>query len=101
MLKNTLYEFEFADGDKVKMTLAFYALYQIKSINRGLYDRYNKIMTKGATEELDMLTVLYTAYVCANISGEIMTEEEFLIKCGSDRQAIKTAMEQLVTPKKR
>lgn len=103
MLKNTCYEFKFADGDSVKLTLAFYALYQIKSINKSLYERYNKIMTKGATEELDMITVLYTAYICANISdiANCMSEEEFLIKCGSDRFAIKTAMEELITPKKR
>ena len=99
-LKNTCIDFTFADGDSVKLTLAFYALYQIKSINKGLYDRYNKIMTKGANEELDMITVLYTAYVCANLAGDVMTEEEFLIKCGSDRNAIKEAMEALITPKK-
>lgn len=102
-LKNTCYEFKFEDGDSVKMTLAFYALYQLKAINRGLYDRYNKIMTKGANEELEMITLLYAAYLCANISdaANCMSEEEFLIKCGSDRFAIKEAMEALVKPKKR
>lgn len=101
MAINTTIDFEFADGEKAKMTLAFYALYQIKSTNRGLYDRYNKIMTKGASDELEMITVLYTAYICANSGGEVMSEEEFMIKCGSDRMAVKSAMEQLITPKKR
>lgn len=102
MLKNTCYEFKFADGDTAKMTLTFYALYQLKGINKPLYDRYNKIMTTGAKEELEMITLLYAAYICANIAdvANCMTEEEFLIKCGSDRFAVKDAMEALVTPKK-
>ena len=102
-VKNTYIDFVFEDGDSCKLTLAFYALYQLKSINKGLYERYNKIMTKGATEELEMITILYAAYMCANISeaATCMSEEEFMIKCGSDRYAIKTAMEQLIKPKKR
>lgn len=101
--KNTCIEFKFEDGDSVKMTLAFYALYQLKAINKGVYERYNKIMTKGIGEELDMITVLYAAYMCANISdtAACMSEEEFMIKCGSDRMAIKEATEQLIKPKKR
>lgn len=101
-LKNTCIDFKFEDGDSVKMTLAFYALYQIKNVNKGLYDRYNKIMTKGASEEIEMITVLYTAYVCANIAdiANCMTEEEFMIRCGSDRMAVKDAMEKLIKPKK-
>lgn len=101
MLKNTLYEFKFEDGDTVQMTLAFYALYQLKAKNKGVYEEYNKIMTKGATEELDMITVLYAAYLCANIDDipSCMKFDEFLMKCGSDRYAIKKAMEHLVKPK--
>ena len=102
MLKNTCIEFKFEDGDSVKMTLAFYALYQLKAKNKAIYDKYNEIMTKGAKEEFDMLHVLYAAYLCANIEAiEIcMTFEQFMQKCGSDRYAIKEASEQLIKPKK-
>lgn len=101
-MKNTYIDYKFEDGESVKMTLAFYALYQLKSLNKGLYDRYNKVMTKGASDELEMLTVLYTAYACANLGdlSNLMSEEEFLIKCGSDRYSIKDAMEKLIKPKK-
>lgn len=100
--KNTYYDYTFEDGDSVKMTLAFYALYQLKSINKGLYDKYNKVMTHGPADELEMLTVLYAAYICANISNpaNCMSEEDFIVKCGSDRMAVKKALEKLIKPKK-
>lgn len=100
--KNTFYEFKFEDGTSENLTLAFYALYQLKTKNKGVYEEYNRIMTKGATDELDMITVLYASYLCANVSdiSGCMSFEDFMIKCGSDRFAIKEAMEHLVKPKK-
>ena len=99
---NTIIDFEFFDGTTAKMTLTFYALYQLKAKNKALYERYNKIMSKqNASEELEMITVLYTAYVCANLSEEnLMTEEDFMMKCGSDRIAVRDAVQELVSPKK-
>lgn len=100
-MKNTYYEFPFEDGDSVKMTLAYYFLYQLKGVNKGVYDRYNQLMTKGIKEEIDMITVLYAAYLCANITDvkNCMSEEEFMIKCGSDRIAVRTAFEKLTRAK--
>lgn len=98
---NTIIDFEFFDGTTAKLTLTFYALYQLKAKNKTLYERYNKIMSKQASEELEMITVLYTAYACANLSEEnLMTEEEFMMKCGSDRIAIRDAIQELTQPKK-
>ena len=99
---NTTIDFEFYDGTSVKMTLFFYALHQLKSKNRALYDRYNKVMTnqaKGIYDELDMITLLYTAYMCTN-PEEPMNEEEFIYKCGCDREAVGIAVKQLTNPKK-
>lgn len=95
---NTTIEFELVDGTVVPMTLTFYAIYQLKSKNKALYDRYNKIMTKGAQDELDMITVLYTAYCCAN--AEPMDEEDFIYALGCDRKAVVDAMKKLTQPKK-
>lgn len=100
--KNTCIDFVFEDGDSVKLTVAFYALYQLRPVNKGLYDRFNKIMTKGMNDVLDMITVLYTAYMCANVAdvSSCMSEEDFLIKCGSDVEGVKNAVQQLMSPKK-
>lgn len=102
---NTHYTFEFCDGSTCKMTLQFYALYQLKSKNKGLYERYNKIINaqaKGEADELEMITLLYVAYICALSGDETpMSEEDFMILCGSDRMAVGRAVEALVKPKKR
>lgn len=95
---NTAIDFELENGAIVPMTLTFYAIYQLKNKNKPLYDRYNKVMTKGAQDELDMVTVLYTAYCCAN--AEPMSEEEFMMNLGSDRKAVAEAIQKLTQPKK-
>lgn len=102
---NTTYDFELADGSKVELTLAFYKLYQLKSKNKSLYERYTKIMSKNAkggdVEELDTISILYVAYVCANMGKDnLLDEEEFMMLCGSDRLAVNKAVEHLITPKK-
>jgi hypothetical protein len=100
---NTTYDFTFANGTTVELTLAFYKLYQLRSKNKKLYDRYNKIMTSqanGSYDELDTCTLLYIAYLCANEGDDLLTEEEFYMLCGSDRDAIGEAIKHLVTPKK-
>ena len=105
---NTKYVFEFEDGTTCEMTLAFYALLMLKGKNKSLYDRYNKTMSgmsnnKKEYDELEFLPILYTAYVCANINEpeeSLMSEMEFVIKCGSDREGVSSAMQELLSPKK-
>lgn len=102
---NTTIDFEFCDGTSAKMTLTFYALYQLKGKNTVLYNKYNRCLNsvqKDTADELDTITILYTAYVCANLGEEnLLTEEEFIMKCGSDRVAVTNAARALTQPKKR
>lgn len=101
---NTNYMFEFEDGTTAALTLTFYKLYQLKTKNKALYDRYNTIMGnsgKGKYDELETLEILYIAYLCANLDEEnVMTNEEFMIKCGCDRFAVADAFKALTQPKK-
>lgn len=97
----TKYKFEFYDGTTCMMTLAFILLKKLSSKNKTLYDRCQKIMANGGKDEFDTLTVLYTAYVCANMESEnLLTEDEFIEKCGCDRQALMDALTALTNPKK-
>lgn len=102
---NTTIDFEFYDGTTCKMTLAFWEIYQLKNKNKSLYNRYNAAMANGGNkksyDELEMLTILYVAYMCANMNKkDVLSEEEFIRKCGSDRIAVGKAVEGLTNPKK-
>ena len=105
MEKNALatkYTFEFYDGTTCEMTLAFILLKKLASENKNLYNRYNAVMAKQNKDEFDALTVLYAAYVCANMnSGKLLSEDEFIEKCGTDRIAVNEALETMTNPKKR
>ena len=104
LLYNTTYDYELADGSVVPLTLTFIALLQLKKKNKSLYERYNKAMLNMAKEkydELDNLVLLYAAYVCANLDKEdILSEEEFIYLCGSDRAKMNDALGELTQPKK-
>lgn len=97
------YTFEFYDGTTCEMSLAFIQLKRLAHKNPNLYKRYQATMNKGnSADELDMLSVLYAAYICANFDNDnILTEDEFIEKCGTDRFAIRDAMEAMTNPKKR
>lgn len=101
---NSTIDYEFANGEKVKMSLWFYALYQLKSKNPDLYRRYNETMNRLAKnnfDELDSVFILYVAYRCANIEEEnFLTEEEFIMNCGCDRKQMGRAFQMLTQPKK-
>lgn len=105
---NTKYVFEFEDGTTCEMTLSFYVLYLLRAKNKSLYSRYNRTMSNMADakteyDELESLTILYTAYRCANINEpeeNLLTEEEFIIKCGCDRVEVSKAVQMLTNPKK-
>lgn len=96
------YTFEFYDGTTCDMTLSFIQLKRLSSKKPSLYKRYQAVMNNKNPDELEMITVLYVAYVCANFDVEpLLTEDEFMEKCGTDRFALKDAMEAMTNPKKR
>ena len=98
---NTTYEFEFFDGTKTELTLAFYKLYQLRAKNKPLYDRYMKIMSNKNSDEFELIEVLHIAYICAHMDEEnLMDFETFMYKCGSDRKAAMNAVRELTQPKK-
>lgn len=101
-IPSTVYDFELADGTTVKMTLRYYSLYLLKSKDKQAYEKYNKIMSKGPQEEIENVTVLYTAYLCANLENieECMSEMEFLMNMPDNREYVNKILSSLIYPKK-
>lgn len=101
-MKNTIFEMEMNNGEKVKMTLNFASLYKLSNKNRKLYLDYNSKITKGISEELDNVLILYTAYCCANVENDnIMSYDEFLELLPISRQYIGDIMGELLGVKKK
>ncbi len=100
--KNTYYEFKFADGEKVKLTITFSLLNRLKSKNKELYERYNKYRMDGSKDMLEWLEMLYVAYLCANMDDydTCMSFDDFMNKCGGDLNEVTKAVAILTTPKK-
>lgn len=100
---NTIYNFELDDGEVVQLTLSYFALYLLGSKNKAAYDKYNRIMRTGPQTELENVTILYTAYLCANIDNldTCMTELEFLQRMPDDREYAGAALTDLVNKKKK
>lgn len=102
---NTFYDFKMADGTTVPLTLNFYYLYQLKSKNKAMYERYNKIMvnqSKGNYDDIENVEILYTAYCCAMLAKPELNDvqfEEFLMLCGGNRDAVGKALQALLAPK--
>lgn len=104
LLKNTFVEYELINGAKIQLTLAFYLLKQLEGKNPSIVDRYYKSMSKKQSEvnDFDAITIIYTAYCCANIDDpEMMDEETFMIMLGSDRMSMGGLMNKLVGAKKK
>ncbi len=101
-IPNTVYDFKLADETTVKMTLRYYSLYLLKGKNKQAYEKYNKIMSKGPQEEIENVTVLYTAYLCANLEHieECMSEMEFLMNMPDNREYVNNILSSLIYPKK-
>lgn len=100
---STVYDFELDDGAVVQLTLKYFALYQLRAKNKAAYDKYNKIMMKGPQEELENITILYTAYLCANLDkiDECMTEMEFMQRVPDDREYLGNVLTSLINSKKK
>lgn len=102
IVKNTLREFELTNGEVVNLTLTFGKLSALKSINPTLYAKYNRIMNGKSEDILDIATVVYVAYWCANYGkDEMYTESDFMDLVPFDLGEIKRTMAELTRPKKK
>lgn len=101
-LKNTLYPFTLADGTEIKLTMNFARLLSLKSKNKPRYDRFNRIMMDGPKDLFDNVELLYTAYLCALEDGDTaMSYEAFLENIPDGINAVNTAVNELINPKKK
>lgn len=91
------------DGSEVNLTLNYLALYKLRA-NSDYSDTYTRFMTiqmDGASDELDIVFVLYVAYLCANVDDlkSCMSVEEFLGLLQPSRAVLTRTYSLLLFPK--
>lgn len=103
-MKNTFVDFELETGEVCKLTLTYLYLLQVKSKRKDAFEKYNKVITKGAEDEFDNIAVIYVGYLCGLVAAgtldEAMTEEEFMAELSPDREYMAEKMNALLRPKK-
>ncbi len=101
MLATTI-DHEFFDGSVAKCTLAMFRLKMLASKNKNLYNLVTKVLAKGTEDVFEQIRVVYASYLCANINEEeVMSEDDFVMMCGSDYAGVAETLQKLINPKKR
>lgn len=85
----TYRELKMMNGETLNHTLAFIRLNQVKAKHPEMFKRYCDIRNANEVTELDYCTLLYIAYLCANLDEEkVLSEEEYLNILPSNRKTI-------------
>lgn len=98
-------EMEMADGTVVQLVITWGLLLRMSAIDKRLYKRFSKLVTKGFAEDiLSAVTIVYCGYLCAYVSenggtGGSLTEEEFTANLPNDINVITNAAMELIAPK--
>lgn len=95
---NTEQELELTDGTKIKLTLTYGKLYKLKEKNPEALEEYFALQEKESQNELEMLKIIYIAYLCADNKVQI-SFEEFLDRFPSNRKTMMTIYVDLLYPK--
>lgn len=102
-IKPTMTNFQLDDGSVIQLTLNLMLLYRLKSLRKDAYERFNNVMVKGPQDVFDNLTVVYTAYLCANIDtiDACTSYADFMQRASGSIQALTMACQDLINPKKK
>lgn len=98
---NTYQKLVLNNGKEVKLTLNFARLLKVKNNNTEMYEKCNKVMMNGAKDIFDMLSVIYTSYLCANLQDEVIKYEEFIELVPFNLKSIAVLTDSLMTSKKK
>lgn len=100
--KNSYIDFLLSNGKTVKLTLTFGKLNVLKSVDNAKYQQFNKIMAGKSEEILDLVTVIYVAYWCANFGQDnLLKEKDFIELVPFDMLEIERTFNALTKPKKK
>ena len=98
---NTTVKHTFCDGSTVECTITMSRVLALSNKNKELHKLMGRMISKGSEDIFEMIRFVYGAYLCANLNTEeVLTEAEFIDKCGADYVGITKTMKELINPKK-
>jgi len=102
-LKATGQEYVLNNGETVTLMLSFGRLNILKKLNIELYNRFNAILYGKSEDILDLVTIIYVGYWCANYNGvdQILKEDDFIELVDFDTLEIQRTFKALTQPKKK
>lgn len=102
-VKTTYQQYTLTNGEVVNLSLTFGKLNILKKINIDLYERFNKVLYGKSEDILDLVTMVYVAYWCANYNGtsQLYKENDFYDLVEFDALELKRIFTALTQPKKK
>lgn len=96
-------EFLLKNGEVVGLSLSFGRLNLLKKLNLELYNRFNDILYGKSNDILDLVTIIYVGYWCANfkLTDKLYTEDDFIELVEFDTLEIQRTFKALTQPKKK
>lgn len=96
-------DFQLENGETVRLRLNFARLKILEKLNFELFERFNKINYGKSENIIDLATIVYVAYWCANYDGinKIYSEDEFVELVPFDVIEIQRVQNALMKPKKK
>lgn len=98
---NTYEKLILNDNKEIKLTLNFARLLKVKNDYKDTYEKYNDIILNGTKDIFDMVHILYTAYLCANINEELLDYNNFIELIPSSTTLIASKVNKLTSSKKK
>lgn len=89
---------ELIDKTPIKLRLRYKDIYELEQRNPKAAERYFKATGKETMNEIDMLTVVYTAFLCGTAVSNL-SFEEFIEKFPQNRSVLIETYMKLVYPK--
>jgi len=94
-------EYEMEDGEKIEMSLTFAQIMKLRSEDKELYDKVNKVLTKGPEDVMEIPTVLYAAYLCACNDEKKYTYRGFIENMNQGYEYNMESVKGLIAPSKK
>lgn len=98
---NTYEKIILKDGKEIQLTLNFARLLKVKNDNKNIYEKYNNAILNGTKDVFDMVDIIYTAYLCANIGEEVLEYNRFIELIPESTTLIARKVQALTSSKKK